>query len=202
MVITISRQFGTGGVEIGKKLAELLGYDYYDKEIIEMASAKSGISEEMFERAEKEHNSFLYSLATANYAGYTTSIFNADISNSDNLFVIQSNVIREVAQKGNCVIVGRCGNQVLAEEPHVLKVYLHADKEYRINRVMSNLNISRKEAETLVKKTDKKRASYYNFFTSGTWGSAGEYDVCLNASVVGLDGTAEIIKVLAEKLVK
>lgn len=202
MVITISRQFGTGGVEIGKKLAEMLGYDYYDKEIIEMASEKSGISEEMFERAEKEHNSFLYSLATANYAGYTTSIFNADISNSDNLFVIQSNVIREVAKKGNCVIVGRCGNQVLAEEPHVLKVYLHADKEYRINRVMSNLNISRKEAETLVKKTDKKRASYYNFFTSGTWGSASEYDVCLNASVVGLEGTADVIKMLAEKLVK
>ncbi|MBQ2968155.1 MAG: cytidylate kinase-like family protein [Clostridia bacterium] len=202
MVITISRQFGTGGIEIGKKLAEMLGYDYYDKEIIEMASEKSGISEEMFERAEKEHNSFLYSLATANYAGYTTSIFNADISNSDNLFVIQSNVIREVAKKGNCVIVGRCGNQVLAEEPHVLKVYLHADKEYRINRVMSNLNIGRKEAETLVKKTDKKRASYYNFFTSGTWGSASEYDVCLNASVVGLDGTADVIRVLAEKLVK
>ena len=202
MVITISRQFGTGGIEIGKKLAEMLGYDYYDKEIIEMASEKSGISEEMFERAEKEHNSFLYSLATANYAGYTTSIFNADISNSDNLFVIQSNVIREVAKKGNCVIVGRCGNQVLAEEPHVLKVYLHADKEYRINRVMSNLNIGRKEAESLVKKTDKKRASYYNFFTSGTWGSASEYDVCLNASVVGLDGTADVIRVLAEKLVK
>lgn len=202
MVITISRQFGTGGVEIGKKLAEMLGYDYYDKEIIEMASEKSGISEEMFERAEKEHNSFLYSLATANYAGYTTSIFNADISNSDNLFVIQSNVIREVAKKGNCVIVGRCGNQVLAEEPHVLKVYLHADKEYRINRVMSNLNISRKEAEALVKKTDKKRASYYNFFTSGTWGNASEYDVCLNASVVGLDGTADVIRILAEKLVK
>ncbi len=202
MVITISRQFGTGGIEIGKKLAEMLGYDYYDKEIIEMASEKSGISEEMFERAEKEHNSFLYSLATANYAGYTTSIFNADISNSDNLFVIQSNVIREVAKKGNCVIVGRCGNQVLAEEPHVLKVYLHADKEYRINRVMSNLNIGRKEAETLVKKTDKKRASYYNFFTSGTWGSASEYDVCLNASVVGLVGTADVIRVLAEKLVK
>ena len=202
MVITISRQFGTGGVEIGKKLAEMLGYDYYDKEIIEMASEKSGISEEMFERAEKEHNSFLYSLATANYAGYTTSIFNADISNSDNLFVIQSNVIREVAKKGNCVIVGRCGNQVLAEEPHVLKVYLHADKEYRINRVMSNLSIGRKEAESLVKKTDKKRASYYNFFTSGTWGSASEYDVCLNASVVGLEGTADVIKMLAEKLVK
>ena len=202
MVITISRQFGTGGVEIGKNLAKMLGYDYFDKEIIEMASEKSGISEEMFERAEKEHNSFLYSLATANYAGYTTSIFNADISNSDNLFVIQSNVIREVAKKGNCVIVGRCGNQVLADEPHVLKVYLHADKAYRVNRVMTNLNVSQKEAESLVKKTDKKRASYYNFFTGGTWGNAGEYDVCLNASVVGLEGTADIIRILAEKLVK
>ncbi len=199
MVITISRQLGSGGSEIGQKLAQNLGYDYYDKKIIEMASAKSGISEEMFERAEKEHNSFLYSLATANYAGYTTSIFGGDIANSDNLFIIQSNVIREIAQKGNCVIVGRCANQVLIEEPNVLNVFLHANKAYRTKRVMQNLNLSQKDAEALIKKTDKKRASYYNFFTSGTWGDALEYDLCLDSSILDIDGTIEIIQTFARK---
>lgn len=199
MVITISRQLGSGGSEIAHKIAQNLGYDYYDKKIIEMASAKSGISEEMFEKAEKEHNSFLYSLATANYAGYTTSMFTGDIASSDNLFVIQSNVIREIAQKGNCVIVGRCANQILIDEPNVLKIFLHADKDFRTKRVMQDLNLSLKEAEALIKKTDKKRASYYNFFTSGTWGTASEYDMCLNSSVLGIDGTAEIIQAFAEK---
>ncbi len=199
MVITISRQLGSGGSEIGKKLAEKLGYAYYDKKIIEIASAKSGISEEMFEKAEKEHNSFLYSLATANYAGYTATVINGDISNSDNLFVIQSNVIREIAQKGNCVIVGRCANQVLIEEPDVLKVFLHANKEFRTKRVMNNLNLILKDAESLIKKTDKKRASYYNFFTSGTWGDASDYDLCVDSSILGIDGTTDIIEAFAKK---
>ena len=194
MVITISRQVGSGGKIIGHKLAEQLAYDYYDKKILEMAAAKSGISEEMFERAEKEHNSFLYSLATANYAGYTTSLFTGDIGNSDNLFVIQSNTIREIAQKDNCVIVGRCANQVLAEEKNVLKVFLHASKEFRVKQVMEENNILMKDAEALVKKLDKKRASYYNFFTSGSWGDATEFDLCLDTSVLGIDGAVEIIK--------
>ena len=161
---------------------------------------KSGVSEETFERAEKEHNSFLYSLATANYAGYTTSLFTGDIGNSDNLFVIQSNIIREIAKKDNCVIVGRCGNQVLMEEENVLKVFLHADKEFRVKQVMEENNLLMKDAEALVKKLDKKRASYYNFFTSGSWGESTEFDLCINTSLFGLDGAVEIIKQAALKI--
>lgn len=200
MVITISRQVGSGGRKIGKMLAEELGYDYYDKKIIEMASAKSGISEEMFERAEKEHNSFLYSLATANYAGYAASTFASEVSPSDNLFIIQSNIIKEIAQKGNCVIVGRCANQVLSEDEGVLKVFLYGDKEFRTKQVMEENNLIFKDAESLIKKMDKKRASYYNFFTTGSWGNAADFDVCLDSSVIGLEKTAKTIQFIVENL--
>lgn len=194
MVITISRQVGSGGKEIGHILAEALGYEYYDRKIIELASEKSGISEELFEKAEKHHNSFLYSLATANYAGYSASVFSQEIGNTDNLFVIQSNVIRDVAQKGNCVIVGRCANQVLLEEENVIKVYLHANRDFRIKKVMEENNLLFKDADALVKKMDKKRAAYYNFFTSGDWGNCSDFDLCIDTSVLGIEKTAEIIK--------
>ena len=193
MVITISRQVGAGGTVLGKKIADALGYDYYDKKILELASAKTGISEEVFERAEKEHNSFLYSLATANYAGYSASLFNIEMNTSDNLFAIQSNIIKEIAQKGNCVIVGRCANQVLDEEKDVLKVFLHADKDFRVANVAEQNNMILKDAEALVKKLDKKRAAYYNFFTSGTWGDASDFDLCLNTSTIGFDKAVDLI---------
>ncbi len=194
MVVTISRQVGAGGNAIGHILAEQLGYEYCDKMIIELASEKSGISEELFEKAEKQHNSFLYSLATANYAGYSASVFASEMGNNDNLFVIQSNAIREVAKKGNCVIVGRCANQVLMEDDDVLKVFLHAPREFRVKNVMEENNLLLKDAEAFVKKMDKKRAAYYNFFTSGEWGNSADFDVCIDTSVLGIEGTAEIIK--------
>ena len=193
MVITISRQVGAGGTVLGKKIADALGYDYYDKKILELASAKTGISEEVFERAEKEHNSFLYSLATANYAGYSASLFNIEMNTSDNLFAIQSNIIKEIAQKGNCVIVGRCANQVLDEEKDVLKVFLHADKDFRVANVAEQNNIILKDAEALVKKLDKKRAAYYNFFTSGTWGDASDFDISINTSKISFSKAADLI---------
>ena len=193
MIITISRNFASGGSQIGKTLAEKLGIEYYDKSIIEMASEKSGICKEMFKNAEKKHSSFLYYLSMAHYNGLSSPVYTGDVLSSDKLYNIQSDIIREVAKKGPCVIVGRCANDVLKDEKDLITVFLHADLRMRINRTMEKYDMSEKEAETFLKKIDKKRASYYNFYTNRTWGEATDFDLSCNVSRLGMDGTAEML---------
>lgn len=192
-VITLSRQFGSGGGEIAKRAAEILDIKYVDKSILAEAAAESGIAKEHFENAdERRTNSFLYSLATSHYAGTVSPVRLNDIITDDKLFIHTADAIRRTATSP-CIIVGRCADDILSDQ-NILRVYIYASMESRVKRICELYELNEKAAATLIKKTDKKRANYYNFYTSKTWGEACNYDLCLNSDVLGIEGTAQMIK--------
>lgn len=194
-IITIARQFGSGGTEIGKKLSEILGIAYYDKESLIEAAESNGINRDVFERAdERATSSFLYSLAMSSYSGHISPLGVNDIIMSDKVFALQSEEIRRLASLGDAVFIGRCADDILLFEPGLVKIFIHAPIEVRIKRVMEKLDLSEQSAKKLIAKTDKKRASYYNFYTSKTWGDARNYHITIDSSVLGIDGTAELLK--------
>ncbi|MBQ2897330.1 MAG: cytidylate kinase-like family protein [Clostridia bacterium] len=198
-VITIGRQFGSGGHAVAEKLSELLAIKYYDKNIIDLASEKSGISKQMFENSDEKHNSFLYSLSMAHYNEFVSQNYLNDIITNDKLFMIQSNIIKDLADKESCIFVGRCADYVLADHPNKLSVFIHAGLDSKVNRVMEQMQIKQSAAETLIKKTDKSRAAFYNFYSSNAWGAADTYDVCLSTDVFGIEGAAQFIKNIIEQ---
>lgn len=194
IIVTIGRQFGSGGRTIGKKLAEQLGIAYYDKELINLASKESGICGEFFEKAdEKTSGSLLKALAMG--FSMNNAIFQSnDYLSNESLFQIQSDVIRKVAAEGSCVLVGRCADYILREDPDCVNIFISADLEDRIQRAMEYNHIAEKDAEEFLHKADKSRASYYNYYTDKTWGAAESYDLCINSSRYGLEKTTEFIK--------
>jgi cytidylate kinase len=193
-IITISRQYASGGKEIGQKVAEKLGIPFYDKELITCAAEKSGFSQEMFENAdEKASSSLLYSLLMGSYA-FGSGISGTNILPiNDQLFLIQSELIKKAAMQGPCVIVGRCADYVLRENKNCLNVFIHAEKAYRLQRAIQDYQVpENKAADTLVKK-DKQRANYYNFYANQKWDNLDNYDLVLCSSSLGIDNTAELI---------
>ena len=195
-VITLSRQFGSGGSEIAKAVAEKLGIKYVDKSIIAEAASSSGIAKEHFENAdERRTNSFLFSLAAAHYGGSAAPIGLGDIITDDKLFIHTADAIKRLAAEP-CIVVGRCADDILSDRP-IIRVYVYASMESRVARICKLYDLNEKAAATLIKKTDKKRANYYNFYTSKTWGEAQNYDLCINSDLLGIDGTAELIKTFA-----
>lgn len=203
LIITIGRQFGSGGRDVGEKVAERLGIPFYDKELVEMAAQKSNLSHEALKEVD-EHatNSFLYSLASGNYSlrGINAPIY-YEMPINDKLFIAQAEVIKDIAKQGSCVIVGRCADYVLEEEDvNLLNVFIHGSVDYRSKRVMEALNLSQAKARDKVVKTDKQRRTYYDYYTSKDWGVMANYDMCVNAEVFGIDGTAELIISCAKTL--
>ncbi len=194
VIITIGRQLGSGGRTVGKKLAEQLGIAYYDKELINLASKESGICGEFFEKAdEKNSGSLLKALAM----GFTmnNAIFQSnDYLSNESLFRIQSDVIRKVAAEGSCVLVGRCADYILREEPDCIDVFISAAWKDRIRRAMEYNHLEEKETEEFLRKADKSRASYYNYYTDKIWGAAESYDLCINSSLYGIDRTVAFIR--------
>ena len=192
-VITIGRQFGCGGRSICKKLSEKLGIPFYDRELIEYASNKSGISTDVLEQYdEKATNSLLYSLSLASYS-HLGSTFNVpNIPLNDQLFISQSEIIKEFANKGPCIILGRCSDYVLRERDDVLKVFLYCDEDIRVKTVAQRLGLPESKAKDIMKKTDKRRANYYNYYTQLKWGDIKNFDLALN-SKVGEDKLVEMI---------
>ena len=194
VIITIGRQLGSGGRTVGKKLAEQLGFAYYDKELINLASKESGICGEFFEKAdEKNSGSLLKALAM----GFTmnNAIFQSnDYLSNESLFRIQSDVIRKVAAEGSCVLVGRCADYILREEPDCIDVFISAAWKDRIRRAMEYNHLEEKETEEFLRKADKSRASYYNYYTDKIWGAAESYDLCINSSLYGIDRTVAFIR--------
>lgn len=189
MIITIGRQFGSGGKEIGEKVAKRLGYAFYDKEILTMAAEESGFSPSAMQHYdEKPSGSLIYSL-------YMTGAATSDnLPLNQQLAFAQFNVIRKVAQADNCVIVGRCADYVLREKQNLLTVFLHAPMEYRAARVMAENAIdSTSLAEKTIKKQDKSRADYYNFFTHKKWGDASSAMLSIDTSTLSTDDAAEVI---------
>lgn len=186
-IITISREFCTGGLNVAKKVADGLGIPMYDKELITMAAQQSGLSEEAIAASEKCHTgSLLYGLYT----------MGADLPLGDQVYIIQSRVIRQLAERGPCVIVGRCGDYVLRDDPKMLSVFLHAPMEFRKRWGRQSGQLPREmddhEIEILIGKEDKRRASYYNYYTEYRWGSPDHHDLSLNAAM-GEDVCADLI---------
>ena len=192
-VITIARQFGSGGHEVGKKLAALLGVPVYDKELIMLAAEKSGYHPEVLSKAdEKAAGSLLYTLAIgASRLGGLSG--NYDIPINDKLFIVQNEIIQEVAAKEQCVIVGRCGDYALRNFDNKLSFFIYSDEAMRVGRIVESRGISESEAKSLIAKEDKKRASYYNFYTGQKWGAMERYSASFNTAVLGIEGTAELI---------
>ena len=197
-VITIGREFGSGGHEIGSKLAERLGIKCYDKELLELAAKQSGLCEELFaSQDEKPTNSFLYSLVMDTYSlGYTNSYVDMPINHK--IFLAQFDTIRKIASEGPCILVGRCADYALEEFDNVLSVFIHADMDARIRRIARIYDLTDAKAKDLIKKTDKRRSSYYNYYSNKKWGAAESYNICLDSSLLGIDGTAKAIEQLVE----
>lgn len=195
VIFTIARQFGSGGRDVGKKLAESLGIPFYDKSLIQIAAKESGIEESLFHSVDEEpSNSFWDALTiNANIFGSLTSTYSSMPIN-DKLFIIQSNVIKNVAAKESCVIVGRCADYILRDEPGLIRVFVHGKEEDKLHRIIHQYGVPEADAKGLMVKTDKKRSSYYNYYADGKWGRAENYDLALNTSALGIDGAVELIK--------
>lgn len=198
-IITISRQFGSGGREIGHIVADKLGIKLYDKEMLERAAKDSGICQELFEaHDEKPTNSFLYSLVMDTYSlGYSAGSY-TDMPINHKIFLAQFDTIKRIATEGPCILVGRCADYALEDNPDVLRLFIHADMDARIRRIARIYDLTDAKAKEIIQKTNKKRSSYYNYYTNKRWGDAESYDACLNSSMLGLEGTAEAILKLVE----
>lgn len=188
-IITLGREFCTGGYVVGERVAKELGVKMYDKELITIAAKESGLSEEAIAASEKQHtHSLLYSLYT----------MGNDLPLGDQVFILQSRIIKQLAEEGPCVILGRCGDYVLRENPNVLRVFIHAPIEWRLEWAKNPDNNpwfgGKTEDEILkeIQKTDKKRAAYYNYYTQNRWGEAHNYDLTLNAAL-GYDACVKMI---------
>lgn len=191
-VITISRQFGSGGRTIGKKVAEKLGIPYYDKELVDQVAKESGFSHEFIEEIGEYASvtsSFLFNIAvSAHPMGLIDTM-----SVSDKLYVCQTNVIRDLAAKGPCVIVGRCADYVLKDRPNTISVFLKAEMQSKVERAVKYYGVDPQKAEDRIRKADKQRASYYNYYATATWGDVNNYDLCVDTGKLGVEGTAELI---------
>jgi len=191
LIITIGRQYGSGGIAIGKILSQKLSIPCYDKELINLASRESGLHKEFFEKAD-EKKSFRF---LGNIFGLRTEgLENASFLSDETFFKIQSDVIKNLAQKESCIIVGRCADYILRNEKKLLKIFISANINDRICTISSRNCCTDKEAKSLIELIDKKRADYYNFYSGKTWGSAKNYDLCINSSVLGIEKTSNFIE--------
>lgn len=200
-VITIGRQYGSAGREIGYKVAELLGVKCYDQQLITLASKESGLCEQILKaHDEKPNQSFLYSLVMDTYSlGYNSAGY-IDMPISHKVFLAQFDTIKKIAQEESCVIVGRCADYALEDMDGLLSVFIHGKLENRIARIMDKQNLDKESAaKDLIHKTDKKRSTYYNYYTNKKWGESDSYNFAIDSGVLGIDRTAEMIVHLLNK---
>ena len=193
-IITIARQFGSGGREIGEALAKALGVKCYDKELISLAAKESGVDPEVFNNVdEKATNSLLYSLSMGLYSFGTG--FNADrLPVNDKLYLLQHKIIKKLALDGPCVIVGRCADYVLRHCKNVVRLFICADMDYRIKRAVEKKGVKESKAEQVINKTDKSRANYYNFYSGMKWGDPENYDLSVNRTKLTLEQAIGVIQ--------
>lgn len=195
-IITIGREYGSGGKEIGMKLAEAYGIKCYDRELLQLAAKESGLCEEIFDNYdEKPTNSFLYSLVMDTYlmGGYSSASF-LDMPINHKVFLAQFETIKKIADQGPCIIVGRCADYALAEYKNCVSLFIHAELQWRMERISKLLDISEEKAKEVIHKTDKRRSSYYNYYSNKKWGDAKSYNFSIDSSILGVDGTVQLIK--------
>ena len=194
-IVTIGRQYGSGGKEIGRRLAEELGVPFYDEELAEAVAEDANVHPDIVKRAdEKATNSFLYSIVASSGLRGVSDAVHYEMPINDKVFISQSKYIKEIAQKGGCVIVGRCADYVLDGNENLFRVFLFSDMESKKKRIMQLYSMTEKQAKDAIVKTEKTRKSYYNYYTDRTWGDVASYDLCLNVGKIGIDETIEIIK--------
>lgn len=189
IVITIARQYGSGGRTIAQMLSERLGIHYYDKELLRLASEDSGINEDLFRNAdEKIKNTKLFKIAHSVYHGELIPPESEDFTSMENLFNYQAKIIKKLAEQGeSCIIVGRCAEYVLKDYDNVLSVFIHAPKEYCLEQAARKQSMSPKELEKYVQKVDKRKADYHRYYTGLEWTDARNYDLCLDSSKLGFE---------------
>lgn len=194
LTITIGRQFGSGGRDIGLQLSERLGISFYDKEVLIEAAKDSGLDEAFFEKFdEKPTNSFWYSLLMNVRAGKIARD-EYDMPLPERVFLAEFEAIQKIASEGSSVIVGRCADYVLRNQKNCINVFIYAPTENRIARIAERCQVERSKAEELIRQVDKHRSSYYNYYTTGKWGDVGSYHLCIDSSLCGVEGTAALIE--------
>lgn len=195
VIITIARQYGSGGKTIGQMLAKDMGIPFYSREILRLASDDSGIREDLFNRAdERLRNNPLFGASKKVYKGELITPDKGDFVSDENLFNYQAKVIKELADKGSCVIVGRCADFVLRDRDDMVSVFVHASKEYCMARAMERNSMTEREMEKFIAKTDKYRSDFYHYYTGNAWNDARNYDLCLNSGKLGFEKCVEEIK--------
>ena len=189
LIINVGRQFGSGGKLVALALGRKLGIPVYDQELITKAAEESGFSKELFAKSDEKRNMLAFSSFVVD-VGRFGSVDN--YMNDNQLFFIQSNVIRSIADKGSAIFIGRCSDYILRDRK-CLDVFVTAADAVRIKRVAARMNLSPEQAESLIRKKDRTRETYYNYYTFGNWGVASNYDLCVDSSILGIDGTADMI---------
>ena len=204
-IITIGRTFGSGGREIGEQLAEKFGIKCYDKELLSRAAKESGLCEEVLQNHdERPTSSFLYNLVMDTYSfGYNASNF-VDMPISQKVFLAQFDTIKQLAKEGPAVFIGRCADSALQDLPNVIDLFIYADEDYRIHEIMHRYPdiTTEQKARDFMNKKDRQRQSYYNYYSSRKWGAANSYDACLNTSLLGVEGTVDLVIQLVDDFEK
>jgi len=193
LIITIGREYGSGGREIGKALAEKLGISFYDKKIISLAAEKSGLSPEFITSNEQRTSGGIMNTMSVS-PHYNGGFFSPHhLPLSETIFISQAQVIRDIAAKESAVIVGRCADYILAGRKNTVNIFIHAPKEDRVRRIMALYALSEADALKAIAKSDKERGNHYFRYTDMKWGKAQNYDLCVNSSLLGIEGTVEMI---------
>ena len=198
-IVTISRQYGSGGRYIGENLAKAMGVPCYDEKLIDMVAKESGFAQSFVaEKGERMTGSLLFNIASS--LSFANNVFstNNGVTLQDEIYFTQNRIIKELADKGPCVIVGRCADYILREREDCLNVFIHADEESKIERAEKYFHITREEAPAILKKKDKARANHYKYYTDQEWGMASNYDLCLNSGLIGIEGCVKAIQQVLE----
>ena len=198
-IVTISRQYGSGGRYIGENLAKAMGVPCYDEKLIDMVAKESGFAQSFVaEKGERMTGSLLFNIASS--LSFANNVFstNNGVTLQDEIYFTQNRIIKELADKGPCVIVGRCADYILRERKDCLNVFIFADNESKIERAEKYFNITREEAPAVLKKKDKARANHYKYYTDQEWGMASNYDLCLNSGLIGIEGCVKAIQQVLE----
>ena len=193
IIINVGRQLGSGGRVIARKLADDFGCGFYDRELLNLAARESGFCEKFFEQND-EHRGFFKSLFHTHVPHVSDCNFYNNKLSQESLFKFQSDAIRRAAEEGSCVFVGRCADYVLRDRNDVVNIFITANTDDRIRQVCSRKGCSEEEAQKIIQRGDKERASYYNYYAGKIWGHGASYDLCVNSSLLGLDRTEEYIK--------
>jgi cytidylate kinase len=202
IVISIGRQFGSGGGEIGKKLANELNFACYDRELLAVAAQDSGLCTEVFEKADEQESNGLAHAFASGFSPLGMYIPYDDILSNEKLFLLQSETIRNLAEKESCVIIGRCSDYILRDNPNCLSFFIHNTPDNRIKHVMLRENVNESRAKEMIVKADKSRSAYYNYYTNKLWGVASSYNFSIDVSILGTDETVTFMKDFIRKKFK